>query len=170
MDIYQLKLTLKGIRPPIWRRILVPANTTLSQLHGIIQVCMGWENYHLFGYDIYQETYDDETGGLSKRLGKLALGVKSKFNYTYDFGDNWEHEILVEKITPKASGSHYPVCLAGKRACPPEDCGGAWGYQSLLEALGDESNPEHEDMLEWVGEFFHPEIFDIDGVNEDFGI
>lgn len=170
MEIYQLKITLKGIRPPIWRRVLVTANTMLAQLHGIIQISMGWECYHLFGFNIYGERYDDEAGALSTKLGKLGLSVKSKFNYTYDFGDDWEHEILVEKIVAKDTGAHYPICLTGKRACPPEDCGGVWGYQSLLDTLSDENNPEYDEMLEWVGENYNPEIFDINEVNKLLGV
>lgn len=165
MDIYQLKISLKGVRPPIWRRILVSSSTTLTKLHHIIQVSMGWENYHLFSFNIYGENYDDEAGSLSKSLAKLNLGVKAKFYYEYDFGDSWLHEILVEKIAPKPAGVQIPICLTGKRACPPEDCGGVWGYQSLLETLDNENSSEYEEMREWVGDDFHPELFNIDDVN-----
>jgi pRiA4b ORF-3-like protein len=98
-------------------------------------------------------------------LAALVRGEKSKLLYEYDFGDSWEHELLVEKILPRDEGKRYPVCLTGKRACPPEDCGGVWGYASFLEALHDPEHPEHEEMLEWIGGEFDPEAFDLDEVN-----
>ena len=91
---------------------------------------------------------------------------KYKFSYEYDFGDNWQHTVLVEKILPEEKGKHYPNCSKGKRACAPEDVGGAWGYVDFLEALQDAKHPDHEDMLEWVGGEFDPEEFDIKYVNE----
>ena len=100
-------------------------------------------------------------------LQQVVSRVKDKLIYEYDFGDSWEHELLVEKILPLEEGKRYPVCLTGKRACPPEDCGGIWGYASLLEAIRDPEHPEHEEMVDWVGGEFDPEAFDLDEVNRE---
>lgn len=180
-NIYQLKVTLDDSKPPIWRRILVTEDTSLYNLHEILQRVMGWQNYHLhmfrIGGQIYGDPEDDEYGDLGTknekryRLNQLGLREKSKFSYEYDFGDSWEHTLLVEKILPAgpSTGSgrvHYPVCVAGKRACPPEDCGGIWGYADFLEAIADPDHEEHDRMLEWSGGDFDPEEFDVDEVNE----
>ncbi len=100
-------------------------------------------------------------------LQQVVSGVKDKLIYEYDFGDSWEHELLVEKILPLEAGKGYPVCLTGKRACPPEDCGGIWGYAGFLEAIQDPNHPEHEAMREWVGGEFAPDAFDLDEVNRE---
>lgn len=171
--VYQLKVTLRDIRPPIWRRIQVQSNTNLYRLHEILQVVMDWTNSHLHEFDIFGESYGDpevlEGEVLDERsaiLGRLITGEKEKFHYLYDFGDSWEHEIIVEKILPVEEGTRYPVCVAGKRACPPEDCGGAPGYGELLEILGDPSHPEHEDRFDWLPGDFDSEKFDIESVNK----
>ncbi len=173
--IYQLKVTLKGSKPPIWRRIQIASNISLAKLHRILQTAMDWTDSHLHQF-VVGETYygtpasefDFEVKDEGKiKLSQAAPGVKKKIVYEYDFGDGWEHEILVEKILQSEPGVRYPVCLAGKRACPPEDCGGIWGYESLLEALRDPEHPEHNDMLEWIGGDFDPEAFDLDSINQD---
>jgi len=172
-DVYQVKVTLDGIRPPIWRRILVTSDTTLSKLHRILQAVMGWDDYHLHQF-IINETYygkpepnfrfevKNEEG---VKLEKVVFRDKTKFIYEYDFGDSWYHNILIEKILPLDTDKHYPVCIKGKRACPPEDCGGEGGYYHFLEAIQDPDHTDHEDMLEWVGGCFDPEAFDINEVN-----
>ncbi len=170
--VYQLKVTIKDSKPPIWRRVLVPGNVTLYDLHEILQVVMGWENYHLHMFTIAGEIYgdpeDDETGDLGTenetryRLDQLGLLEKARFSYEYDFGDSWEHAILVEKILPAEKGVHYPVCVTGKRACPPEDVGGVWGYEEFLQAIADPENEEHEEYMGWIGPEFDPEEFDLD--------
>ena len=172
--VYQIKVTLKGSKPPIWRRIQVTSDTTLGKLHRILQVVMGWEDYHLHQFIIggayYGEPHPDYGFEMKDerevKLNQVVSGEKSRFTYEYDFGDSWEHELLVEKILPLEEGKHYPVCLKGKRACPPEDCGGIWGYYNLLEAIQNPNHPEHEELLEWVGEGFDPEEFDLDGINQ----
>jgi len=174
--IYQLKVTINDSKPPIWRRILVSENITLRDLHEIIQRVMGWRNYHLHMFRISRKIYgdpeDDETGMMGTknetryRINQFGLHEKSKFSYEYDFGDSWEHTILVEKITPADPSAHYPVCVAGKRACPPEDVGGIWGYADFLEAIADSAHEEHDEMLEWAGGEFDPERFDLDKVNQ----
>jgi len=175
--IYRLKVTLKGTKPPIWRRIEVLDRITLAKLHLILQVAMGWTDSHLHHF-IIGETYyvepDPEFGAdtvneKKVKLSQLRLKEKSKFYYEYDFGDSWEHELLIEKIQPAPAGQKAAVCLKGSRACPPEDIGGVWGYAEFLEAIRDPEHPEHEDMLEWVGDDFDPEAFDLDEVNHYLG-
>jgi len=173
--VYQMKVTLKGIKPPIWRRIQVASTTTLTQLHRVIQRVMGWEGSHLYQFVVGGVEYSDpnmleEMEGEDARrvtLATLVRGEKDTFLYEYDFGDSWEHELLVEKVLPPEVGKRYPVCLTGKRACPPEDCGGIWGYAGFLEAIHDPQHPEHEEMVEWVGGEFDPDAFDLDEVNRE---
>jgi len=174
--VYQLKVTLRDSKPPIWRRVLVPENITLYQLHQILQIAMGWTDSHLHMFTIAGEIYgdpeDDEFGDLGTknetryRLNQLGLREKAKFSYEYDFGDSWDHTILVEKILPTQKGVHYPVCVTGKRACPPEDVGGVWGYEDFLEAIADPNHKEHDEYIEWIGDDFDAEAFDLDAVNE----
>lgn len=171
--IYQLKITLKDVRPPIWRRVQVASERTLGKLHQIIQETMGWTNSHLHTFVIGGMEYGqpmpeydfDVRNEQRVKLSQVIAGEKFKFLYTYDMGDSWEHEILVEKLLPTDPQVRYPVCLTGKRACPPEDCGGVWGYASFLEAIRQPDHSEHEAMLEWVGGEFDSEFFDLDAVN-----
>jgi hypothetical protein len=176
-EIYQLKVTLLDTRPPIWRRLLVPAGLTLEVLHDVLQLAMGWYDSHLHEFRVGQKRFgkpdpDDElmdlpavgnerTAHLFKVLGK----AKAKAMYTYDFGDSWEHAIVVEKVLPPEPGVAYPLCVAGKLQCPPEDCGGIPGYYNLLEAIRDPEHEEHEDMLDWVGGDYDPQAFSVDDVN-----
>ncbi len=176
VPIYQIKVTLEGSKPPIWRRLLVRSDITLGDLHTIIQAAMGWWDYHLhqftvggtyFGvpdpdYDSYMEMQDEE----EVTLGQVAPREGFKFHYEYDFGDGWIHQVLVEKVLPPEPSQSYPVCIKGQRACPPEDVGGMWGYYDFLEALQDPEHEEHESYLEWIGGDFDPEAFDLDEVNE----
>jgi len=174
VPVYQIKVTLGGSKPPIWRRVLVRSDTSLGQLHGILQAVMGWADYHLHQfivgqtyYGVPHEDYGSEMRDESRvRLKQIVPSEKFKFRYEYDFGDSWLHHLLVEKILPPEAGQYYPVCIKGKRACPPEDVGGIWGYDSFLEAVRNPDHPEHEDMLEWIGGEFDPEAFDLDEVNE----
>jgi hypothetical protein len=171
--IYQLKVTLHDSKPPIWRRIQVPGDISLAKLHRILQVALGWTDAHLHEFRVGGTAYgvpDREFGMDVKnektvRLQQVAPGEKARFTYTYDFGDDWEHDILVEKILPPDPATYYPRALAGARACPPEDSGGIWSYPELLEALRDPEHPEHEEMLEWVGEDFDPEDFDLEDID-----
>jgi len=176
-SIYQLKLTLKDSKPPIWRRIQVSGDISLHRLHKIIQAAMGWLDYHLYQFTIANFVYgipdpeDDDWGmpvddSRKIRLNKLLSREKTKIRYEYDFGDGWVHHILVEKIIPPAPGVNYPVCLAGKRACPPEDCGGIWGYEELLDIIGNPRHKEYKEMMEWLGGSFDAEEFDLESINE----
>jgi hypothetical protein len=172
-QVYQLKITLAGIKPPVWRRIEVN-DCTLSKLHDIIQVVMGWDGYHLWAFEIGGEQYGDDRSGelemASARKTKLSqfvqAGVK-KFSYVYDFGDNWDHVIQIEKVLEPEPKVNYPRCTKGSRACPPEDCGGPWGYGDFLEAIQDPGHESHKEMWEWVGGEFDAEAFDIEGVNKE---
>jgi hypothetical protein len=159
---YQLKITLRGSRPPIWRRIVVPADISLDKLHYAIQISMGWQDCHLHMFEAegrrfempnpadkgYRE-YEDER---EFRLFDLVNREKEKFRYEYDFGDGWEHVIVLEKVIPAESGPKLFTCLAGKNACPVEDSGGIWGYYHKLAILADPTHPEHQGVLDWMGE------------------
>ena len=172
--VYQLKVTLRDSHPPIWRRIQVSGGTRLAKLHDILQVVMGWTDSHLHQFivnGIYigvpsSEDWTRVENETQFALYQIVPGEKFKFVYEYDFGDDWMHNIVVEKVLPPEPGVHYPVCLKGKGACPPEDCGGIYGYYGLLEALQNPDHPEHDEMLEWVGGEFDPEAFDLDGINQ----
>lgn len=172
--VYQLKVTLKGSKPPIWRRIQVRGSTTLPKLHAILQIVMGWTDSHLHQFkvgDVYYGIPDPEWDLDIKsehriKVGEIVSAVKDRFVYEYDFGDSWEHEIVVEKVLPPQADVRYPVCLTGKRACPPEDVGGLWGYAEFVEAIRNPRHPEHEDMLTWVGGSFDPLAFDVEDVNQ----
>ncbi len=167
-------MTLAGSKPPIWRRVLVPADISMAKLHQILQIVMGWTNSHLHQFDVGGTLIGvpDPDFGMPVRnertvkLSQCVRGEKSKFTYAYDFGDSWEHAILVEKVLTAEPGARYPVCVAGKRACPPEDCGGVWGYADLLVAIRDTTHSEHDELLEWIGGHFDPEAFDLAAINQ----
>ncbi|HIJ71858.1 MAG TPA: plasmid pRiA4b ORF-3 family protein [Planctomycetes bacterium] len=177
--ICQLKITLKNIEPPIWRRIQVHGDITLFRLHEYIQGFMGWENYHMHEFRIKGQRY-----GKPDPDGEALFGAKTNkdkgfkvcdlvsdgdvFEYVYDFGDDWRHEIEVEKVMEAEAGAVYPTCLAGERACPEEDCGGPWGYQEMLEILKEPEHEDYEHYFEWLGGEFDLEEFDLDEVNGHF--
>jgi Plasmid pRiA4b ORF-3-like protein len=156
--VYQLKITLHGVSgPPVWRRVLVRADVTLRSLHGVIQQAMGWDDGHMHVFSTGGQEYgspDPELGHVSDnkvRLSQVLTGPGDQLRYTYDFGDDWEHDILLEETRTAVPGEAYPSCVTGKGACPPEDCGGAWGYAELKEVLADPSHGDHQDMLDWLG-------------------
>ena len=181
-QVYQFKITLQDTHPPIWRRIQVPSAYTFWDLHIAIQDAMGWFDCHLHEFRIKTQTGDTLVFGIPSEFDddpffdeKTLQGWKHKiseyenvlpgpFVYSYDFGDEWIHKIKFEEIQPAEVGVTYPRCINGKRACPPEDCGGLWGYEKLLEVLADPAREEHERMVEWVesqtGGPFNPDHFD----------
>ena len=177
-EIYQLKVTLMGSRPPIWRRLQVSAKTDLETLHMILQIAFGWTDSHLHQFRIDGQSYSLPEFGLDEfgdeiqnerraKLGQVVLEARKKFIYEYDFGDSWEHQVVVEKVLEKEPGVAYPRCVGGKRSGPPEDCGGVWGYERLQEVIKDSEDEEHESMLEWLGGSFDPEAFNEKEVNEE---
>jgi len=178
-QVYQLKITLVDIRPPIWRRIQVP-DFTLGALHRVIQTVMGWDGGHMHQFIIDEECYgeaflDDMDSDLDMndeegiRLSEIIAPSSKKFRfvYEYDFGDGWQHEILFEKTVAPEPKAKYPRCLEGERACPPDDVGGAWGYLEFLEVMANPKHAEYREMKEWVGGKFDPERFSVNAVNQD---
>jgi hypothetical protein len=156
--IVQIKIKLLRVsKPPVWRQLQLRADTRLDHLHEIIQAAFGWENYHMHGFSSDGKGFgvpDPELGFIDERkvrLDELISGIGDRLRYTYDFGDDWEHAILVEDLLDPALELHYPVLVASRGACPPEDCGGAWGYAELKEILADPNHEQHPEMLEWLG-------------------
>jgi hypothetical protein len=177
--VYQIKVNLRGTKPPIWRRLEVPADVTLARLHEILQVAFDWDDHHLHMFDTPYGRFgtpDPELGtrsARSVRLEQVAPSTRSTIRYTYDFGDDWEHEILVEKVLDRDEAATYPRCTSGKRAAPPEDCGGVWGYAELRQTLADPDDPDHDDKLDWLGlddaADFDPDAFDADEITRELG-
>lgn len=171
--IYQLKVTLKYARPPIWRRFQVRSDIRLATLHTILQDVMGWYGGHLYAFNAGGVDYGDRAAlddpdvesVHSARLNEVLRRKGSKLEYLYDFGDGWEHIVLLEEILDPEPGTKYPVCVKGKRNCPPEDCGGVGGYYELLRALENPEDPECAELVEWIGGEFDPEEFNCDSVN-----
>lgn len=171
--IHQLKVTLRHIRPPIWRRFLVPSDTPLKRLHDALQAVMGWQDCHLHNFEAGGVVYatrdpDFPTACVSEArtlLAQVLRKPKDRLVYTYDFGDGWAHDVVLEKVLPDMPDGQFPAVLAGKRACPPEDVGGVWGYAHFLEAIGDPKHPEHAELLEWAGDSFDPEAFSVRDAN-----
>jgi hypothetical protein len=172
LEVYQFKITLLDTKPPIWRRIQL-GDCTLNKLHEYIQTSMGWTNSHLHHFRIDETLYGDPLllagnwEALKYKDSTRTLvsdilpkdGKRFAFEYEYDFGDGWVHEILFEGRLPAEPRKKYPICLEGERACPPDDCGGVWGYADFVEAISDPDNERHDELLEWVGGKFDPEAF-----------
>jgi hypothetical protein len=174
IQIYQFKITLREIKPKIWRSIQVPSNYSFWDFHVAIQDAMGWQDYHLHQFTIINpktgesevigiaddESFQEIIAGKKAKISKYFLSPKDKANYEYDFGDGWEHEITLEKILPVNANDKYPQCIAGARACPPEDCGGVYGYENLLKIIKDPNHEEYKEQIKWLGGEFNPEDFD----------
>lgn len=177
--IYQIKMTVRGSQPLIWRRVQVRSDITLAKLHRILQCVMGWGNAHLHRFVIEGQRYGmpdkDQVGPRGTKderayqLCEVVGASRGRFVYHYDFGDDWEHILVVERVLPPDKSIHYPMCLVGGRACPPEDVGGVSGYEDFLRAIKDPKHPEHEEYLEWIGGNFDPEAFDLNEVNRILG-
>ncbi len=170
-SIHTIKVSLRYMKPPVWRRLQVSSQTSLAELHHIIQAAMGWYDCHLHQFEVRDLYYAapehelDDTSDESRRtLANLRVG--ERFVYWYDFGDDWYHDILVESVDRADPALTYPRCVTGRRACPPEDCGGPWGFAELMGALGDEKHPEHEMYREWVPAGYDPARFDLAEINE----
>lgn len=180
-SVFQFKITLKNINPPIWRRVLVPAKYTFWDFHVAIQDSMGWLDCHLHEFTVLNRatgnrerigipegSYDLEVAaGWQKQIRDYFSDENPKAAYDYDFGDGWQHDIIFEKLISLVVNEEIPQCVAGERACPPEDCGGPWGYDELLNILKDPKHEEHQSMLQWAGGKFDPEDFDPQRVKFD---
>lgn len=175
MEFFQIKLTLKHTKPPIWRRIVVAPEIRLDRLHDVLQIAMGWTNSHLYQFETPDGYFSDpsfeveETQSSRKATLKSVLGgPRSSIRYEYDFGDGWDHQILLEKVV-ELDQPVLAFCLGGARSGPPEDCGGPWGYANLLTNLKDPKSPEHDSIIEWAGPEFDSEAFDIEAINKQLG-
>jgi hypothetical protein len=175
-SIYQIRVTLRDSRPPIWRRLELSGATSLEKLHRVLQIAFGWTNSHLHQFKVDDDSYSlpefelDEYGDEIKnerraKLGQLSFRTNSSFVYHYDFGDNWIHDIVVEKVFEKKSRVVYPWCTAGERAGPPDDSGGVRGYERLQKAIKDPKDEDHERLKVWVGRGFDPEYFNLADIN-----
>lgn len=165
-QIAQIRITLDDIEPAIWRRIELPLTNSLKTLHLAIQAIMLFENYHLFRFDVgdanYAIRFDDDyidpptrdAGNI--RLAKLVERGITDFTYTYDFGDNWRHSIVIEGVFPADPLTNYPQFIDGERRAPPEDVGGQPGFEQFLDAMAKPRHPEHKSVLQWYGRPFDP--------------
>jgi len=171
VEVYVVKVTLLGTRPPVWRRILVPRDITLQHLHRTLQTVMGWTNSHLHQFVVQRQTFSDPRSRVGTkvanenrtRLGELIWTVGASLLYEYDFGDGWQHKLLLQEVLT-GDESFQQICVAGKQCCPPEDCGGPRGFAELLNALRDANHPGHEEVCEWLGDYV-PESFSADEIN-----
>ena len=173
-NVLQLKITLVELKPPIWRRILVPELLTLANLHVVIQTVMGWTNSHLHDFEVGGERFtefeedirDGARDSTTVTLRDLGLNREGQtFTYNYDFGDDWLHEVVTESCRPSEDSPIVTVCVTGSRAGPPEDSGGVHRYKYLLEAVSDPTHPDHDELSQWLDPEFDPEAFDVDRVN-----
>jgi hypothetical protein len=175
VETIQLKVKLNRIKPDIWRRVIVDSSYTLHQLHETIQIAMGWYNCHLYEFNVQGEIYgipDEEDNFLAYevedsrkiKIDALGLALKDKIKYVYDLGDDWAHTIIFEKIL-KIGEVEYPVCLAGARNCPPEDCGSVPGYEEIVEAMKKPKSKEAKEFIDWLGGPYDSEEFDIERIN-----
>ena len=167
--VYQLKVTLLGTQPPVWRRFRVYSDITFRDLHNILQIVMGWENYHLYQFSLGSHQFIEPQMGaggkpVTHRLDEFVQHEGAVLGYEYDFGDSWHHEIILEKILTYTR-KPCPICTHGSRACPPEDSGGVWGYQELVAAMKRRKGHQYREYVEWLGGPFDPKAFDIDDVN-----
>ena len=179
-DVYEVQVTLRETLPPVWRRILVQGNLTLGRLHTVLQIAMGWQGGHMHMFRVGKKSYGDQQYEMDDgesitdgdqddiTLAKAFKAGKGRAVYEYDFGDSWEHDLKVVKVhPPKAAPGFGPECVAGARACPPEDVGGTPGYEHFLKVMADPTHEEHEDLSGWIGGKFDPEAFDMAAVNRD---
>lgn len=174
--VYELKVTLIGVEPPIWRRVQVPSTILMCCLHDCLQAIFGWKDSHLHQFEADGQVWsnpdwfeDDDIEVVDESrvaLNRILQALGSSITYQYDFGDDWKHEVLLEKILSVELPQPRPVCFGGDRACPPEDVGGVRGYAEFLEVIFDPTHEEFEHYRQWAGQGFAPEHFDVGGVNE----
>jgi Plasmid pRiA4b ORF-3-like protein len=170
--VFQVRITLRDVDdPPVWRQVLIPAAYPLSRVHRVIQAAMGWDNSHMHAFQIGKISYGPDPDGelrnadeTKARLADMAR-VRTRIGYEYDFGDGWEHDLIVEARVVAEGGKTYPACIAGEGACPPEDSGGAYGFADLKEILAGPPSDERYEMQEWAGEDYDPSRFDLAAAN-----
>jgi len=177
MKVYQIQISLTNSKPEIWRKILVQPNLSLANFHMTIQIVMGWSNSHLHQFikdtTFYTKKMEDDMtwGDLNNvdykglKISDLLKNENDKIDYEYDFGDSWHHDIVLEKILDTSEKTKYPTCTDGKLACPPEDCGGIWGYSDLLKVLNNPRHKDYADLLDWLDGEFDPNYFNIEKTN-----
>jgi Plasmid pRiA4b ORF-3-like protein len=170
--VLRIRITLRDVGdPPVWRQVLIPAAYTLARVHRVIQAAMGWEDCHVHSFQIGKTSYgtdpDGELGFKDETKTRLAdvARVRTRIGYEYDFGDGWEHELVVEARAAAKAGQTYPACTAGEGACPPEDSGGAYGFEELKEILAGPPSAERDEMREWAGGDYDPARFDLVAAN-----
>jgi hypothetical protein len=175
--IFRLKVTLGDTTPPVWRRLLLPAETRLGQVHRVLQDAMGWTDSHLhcfetafgrYGMAGVEEDTDDLKDERRVKLSTVLPTKGARLLYRYDYGDDWEHLVELEDILEPDRRHQYPLCTGGARACPPEDCGGTSGYEELVRVLKSPKDEEHDSMLTWLGGYYDPSSFDANAVNRAF--
>jgi hypothetical protein len=166
--VFRLRIQLADTSPVVWRRLLVPGSVRLSKLHDYFQAAMGWTNSHLHSFVIdgvlYGMHFDDwpEEEVDEKEVTILqSIGEARRFRYEYDFGDSWEHDVVVEELSRHRLGLKFAVCVDGQNACPPEDVGGVTMFERFKEAVADPTDEEHDEYLAWVGDSFDPQAFDL---------
>ena len=170
-QVLELRIVLRDVEPEIWRQVLVPDVFSLDALHRVLQECFGWMDYHLYSFQLdgveYEAPGEEAEGRDAKRttLASLALTPESRLAYTYDFGDDWVHDIRLVATHPQHPDAQYPCCVDGARAGPPEDSGGPHGYAELLRQLADPTDPEFLASRTWVGAHFQPDTFDLRAAN-----
>ncbi len=170
--IYELEVVLSDVEPAIWRRVQVRSSITVARLHKVLQIVMGWTDSHLHDFRAGEVCYGVAHPELPPRederktvLSDVLRAADDRLLYVYDFGDGWKHEVVLERVLDAEPACRYPRVMDGERACPPEDCGGAYGYAHLLAVLGDSRHREHRDLVDWVGGSLDPEAFDVDNIN-----
>jgi len=175
LSFLQIRLSVKDVKPEIWRLVRVSSDITLARLHLILQILMGWQNYHLYAFVIEESRYappneDDDDFGKSKsiqtKLSSIFAKTAKTITYEYDFGDGWEIELRIESIPDMARQKHSAECIEGARHGPAEDSGGPHGYMEKVRILNNPSHKRHQEMRDWIGPDFDSEDFDIEETNE----
>jgi len=177
-NILELDITIKGSKPKIWRRVQVPAGITFYELHYVVQFAMGWQNDHLHQFIVgkgeeyirppHETDFEELTDSRVTKISEHLAAPNNNIVYEYDFGDSWEHDLVVKKVFEADPNQYYPVLVGGERACPPEDCGGIWGYADLQETLKKPGTKAYKEMVEWLGDVFDPEAFEVKKMNDAY--
>lgn len=170
--VHVLRIQLRHIEPPIWRTFAVASDTKLPKFNRILHAVMGWEGYHLHMFNVAEISFGEKDEDADYVIPERNITVQqilprpgSALRWDYDFGDGWEHDVVVESIDEPRPEARYPICTGGERACPPEDCGGVPGFADLLEAIGDPAHPEHDELVAWTPDGFDPAVFDMVAAN-----